>query len=183
MKNVIHTFCFLFSATVLFAQGRILWDESVNGRLATSYTTPTSFGNLATGTNSILGSVEAVPFEFGWIGTNDYFTFQLPDGFQMESASLQINQQILVWLGTANFDNQIGYQVTGTSEELLPYFGGQPLTSGGYSMYLSDQYLQNDPTSVNYRFDFVVSAVPEPGTWALLALGSALFWSFARRRP
>ena len=35
---------------------------------------------------------------------------------------------------------------------------------------------------LDYSLDFYGAPVPEPGTWALLGLGSALLWSATRRR-
>ena len=164
-------------------QGTILWNETTDGPLSNDYRSPTPFGLFSVGTNSVIGSTEAIPFGASWVVHNDYFTFQIPAGSQVSGAYLIINQQILAWLGTSDFGNEIGHRYTSTTQDLLPFFGGQPLSPNNYGMYLSPDDFQDIPTSVGYRLDLVFSAVPEPGTWALLALGSALFCSFARRRP
>ena len=169
------------SSALASGQGKILWNEATNGELGQTDGTATPLGALVSGTNTILGTAEAVPDQFGWLLYPDFFTFSIPSGLEVTAVKLQVNQQILGWLGT-DYGTQIGYRYTSISEELLPFLGGWPLQSGNYAMYMSDEVLQNVPTSVPYRLDFVVAAVPEPSTWALFALGSAGLWSFARRR-
>ncbi len=179
-----RVFVLLFCLAVRsgFGQGTLLWDESVNGPLGQAYVAPTSLGMLSSGTNSILGSVEAVPNQFGWTLANDYFTFQVPTGFQVQGLNLTVTQQILAWLGTFNYGTEIGYRYTSVSENLLPFFWGSQLPTGSYGMYISDDNLQSVPTAVNYRLDFVVTPVPEPSTWALFMLGSLAFSTASRRR-
>jgi hypothetical protein len=178
----------IVTLTVLIAdnargQGFVLWNEAVNGPLSETYVMPTHLGTLFAGTNSLLGTVQATPNEIGWVLTNDYFTFQVPSGFHVEAVTLSVSQQILAWLGTTDFGTEIGHRFTSTTESLIPFFGGSPLDSSGYGMYMSDDLLQSIPTAVSYRLDFLVSPVPEPGTWALLALGGgALLGHAARRR-
>jgi hypothetical protein len=173
----------VLSTPLVLGQGRILWNEATDGFLSRTYVSPTFLGALSFGTNSIIGSTEATPHDGNWGLDDDYFTFQISAGSQVSGAYLIINQQVLAWLGTADFNNEIGHRTISTTQDLLPFFGGNSLLAGNYGMFLSDRDLQDFPTSVGYRLDLVVTAVPEPGTWALLALGSALFWSFTRRRP
>lgn len=182
MKVILFCALTITSPMLALGQGHLLWNEAMHGPLGQTFSAPTSLGTLFSGTNSILGSVEATPNEFGWILANDYFTFQVPGGLQVQTITLTVNQQILVWLGSPIFGTEIGYRYTSTSENLIPFFGGSPLPAATYGMYMSDDNLQALPTAVSYRLDFVLTAVPEPSTWALLGLGGALFWSATRRR-
>ena len=182
MKKFLCCVVLITSQLLVLGQGRILWNEAVDGRLSATPDAPTLLGSLSYGTNSIFGRVEATPSQFGWTGTNDFFTFNIPAGSQVGAVYLTVSQQILAWLGTADFGTEIGHRYTATSENLIPFFGGLPLSSGAFGMYTYDNDLQSFPTSVDYRLDFVVSTVPEPSTWALLALGGAACWCTTRRR-
>jgi hypothetical protein len=169
----------LLLAVMARGQGRIVWDESVNGVLGNSPAAATSLGDFGPGTNSLIGSVEAYPTEFGWSGVSDYFAFGIPTGFSVSAISLQVDQQILAWTGN-DWGTQVGYRETAGAENILPYIATQGLTSGSYVMYVSDEYLAAVPTSVPYRLDFIVTTVPEPSPFLLTALGVAVFL-FRRR--
>jgi hypothetical protein len=182
MKHFFIVSCFVvFGHFSVRSQSQILWNEAVDGLLSRSYDSPTVLRPLSNGTNSIFATVETQPVDGGWILYSDFFVFSVSSGTRIEGVYLTVNDQVLAWLGS-DYGTQIGYQVTSTSGELLPYFGGQPLAPGSYAMYMSDEHIESFPTSVNYRLDFVVTPVPEPSTWALLVLGSACLASFARRR-
>jgi hypothetical protein len=47
-----------------------------------------------------------------------------------------------------------------------------------FTVFSPDQRMFNNVGVDSFEFN----SIPEPSTWALLALGSALCWSFARRR-
>ena len=69
---------------------------------------------------------------------------------------------------------------------LAPDLAGYGITQIGFRV--SEFYDYFDPSEdryfrfLGYSLDFYGSPVPEPGTWALLGLGSALFWCATRRR-
>ena len=56
------------------------------------------------------------------------------------------------------------------------------INPGSYGMYAANYDIHSLSDSiVHYRLDFVVTAVPEPCTWALFGMGSVLL-GFATRR-
>src|SRR4051794_27577688 len=59
-------------------QGTLLWNESVNGPFSQSSSTPTILGQLALGTNTIIGVTEVEPTGPSWSIHPDFFTFQVP---------------------------------------------------------------------------------------------------------
>jgi hypothetical protein len=182
MKTLI-TFLFLtWMTTRLLAQGTVLWNESLHGPLGNAPETATSLGVLGLGTNSIFGMSEAIPIGQSWGVQSDFFEFHVPVGWQVSGLYYVANRPTWVWLGDPTFANQFGFLSDPTNGDLLPQLGLGSLESGNYGSYVLNRDLQSIPTTVSYRLDFIVTAVPEPGTWALLGLGSALFWCAARRR-
>ena len=67
-----------------------------------------------------------------------------------------------------------------------PDLAGYSITQIGFRVnsYYDSYYAPENRylNTLDYSLDFYGAAVPEPGTWALLGLGSTLLWSAARRR-
>jgi PEP-CTERM motif len=69
---------------------------------------------------------------------------------------------------------------------LSPDLAGYNITQIGFRVnnFFDSYYAPDDLylKTLDYSLDFYGAPVPEPGTWALLGLGSALLWSATRRR-
>ena len=107
----------------------------------------------------------------------------MPTGLSISRVFLTIDSQnTLAWIGSPDFGSQLGFAQNVANGDVLPQWNFLSIPNGSYGMYMANVDRQSFPTIANYRLDFVVTAVPEPSTWALLTLGSALFWCAARRR-
>jgi hypothetical protein len=157
-----------------FGQGTVLWDESVNGPLSNDYTQPTYLGALQAGTNSVIGSAEAVPSMAGWTAYDDFFTFTVPGSFQVSAVQFTVDRRVWAWIGSPTFSIQYGFVDHPSNGDLLPQWGLALLGPGTYGMYISDLDLQSAPTAAHYRLDFVSASVPEPSSCALLAVAAGL---------
>jgi len=174
------TAIFLFFAVPLFGQGTILWDESVNGPLSNFSGSPNSLGELQVGNNYLFAGVERVPFEFGWIVTNDFFTFSIPNGFEVSSVQLTVNRPVVAWIGNETFSTPLGLLVDPLNGELLGQWNLGSLSPGLYGMYLSNDDAQSFPTTADYSFNFFLQPIPEPSALSLLLVGAGIV--FLQRR-
>ena len=165
----------LFSATSAFAQGTILWDESVNGPFSESSSTATPLSPFQFGTNSIIGSTAIEPSGGNWIVHPDYFDLQVPNGSIVTAVYLQINKpNVLHWVGDTAFANMLAFAQSPTNGNLLSQWGLSSIGTGAYGMDVENQDAQPFPSIANYRLDFFLESVPEPGTLPLLFLGLGL---------
>jgi len=169
----------LFAVTV-FAQGTILWDESVSGSFSQFSASPTHLVSFQLGTNTIIGTAEVEPTGPNWAVTPDFFSFQVPNGLFVTAAYLQVNKPN-VWhsIADAAFANELGFVQNPASGELLSQWGLSSLGSGAYGMDVENHDLQAFPSIANYRLDFFVQTIPEPSTFALVLAGAA---AVVRRR-
>jgi len=176
----------------LGAQAATAWSESSSGDLSNDGLAPTllSFG---LGSNTVFGGAG----NSGEGIDRDYFSFVVPvgmaltgltllDGTSISGASsflgLQAGPQLTVTPSGAGVENLLGFLHYGNDQigtDLLPTLavgmtGGLP--SGAYSVWV-----QETGGSIQYGFDFAISAVPEPFGASLLAVG-LLVLAVKRRR-
>ncbi len=189
-------------AAVSDARAAVAWDESVSGDLSNVGTSPTVV-SLVPGSNLFLGTTGRT----GGVIDRDYFTFTLPAGWQLDSLTVlpgtnfpegetgtsfiavQAGAQVTVnptgnssfgLLGWAHYThNDIGTDILGTIGE---GFGADGFTgalpAGTYAFWVQD----GGTGTAHYRFDFSVSAVPEPATATALLAGLAVLAGGAARR-
>lgn len=174
------------------AQAATVYDEGVSGDLSNVGATPNPLA-FAPGDNRIFGSTGR--------GTNDvvdrdYFTFTVLPGFVLSAIEVlpgttSIGGRSLSFIGM-EAGNQMTVLPTSMSaagllgwrhyspadintdildDMAIPVAGSSgfttPLGSGAYSIWIQETAVG----SANYGFNFRLSAVPEPETWAMLILG------------
>jgi len=191
----------LLAAGAAGAQANVAWDEAAQGDFAGSGLVPTAIA-LGQGSNLVLGSTGRT----AGVVDRDYFSFTLAAGTQLDSITVLPGSSFL-GTGAASFIAvQAGPQVTvnptgGSPEGLLGWvhysendvgtdilglmgigpgaigFAG-PLPAGTYSFWVQD----TGTGVANFRFDFAVSAVPEPAGWALALAGLAGVAGWRARR-
>ena len=193
-----------FSGMVLTLCFAVDYFEAISGDLSNFGLTPTPIGMLTTGSNQVIGTTGR--------GTNgldlDYFTFNLPTGFQLVSLTelpgttvggtvscigIQAGNQLTVATNASTANGLLGwthYDSSYADVDLLPRFGiassgssgfAPPLPSGAYSVWIQDF----NAGTFNYGFHFRVQAVPEPGSVSLLlgaAVSGAEIVMYRRRR-
>ena len=176
----------VLSATTVFGQGTILWDESVNGPLSEDFNQPTSLGPMQIGINSIIGLTAIVPPPPFWEYHPNYFTFEVPKGLAVQAINLQVDKpNVWAWIGNPEFSSQLAFTMNPSTGELLSQWALGSIPSGSYGMYLENLDQQSFTSVASYRLDFFVQAVPEPGTFWLLVAGAGLVvlrgWRKAQR--
>lgn len=173
------------------------YDESISGDLSGIPAAP-SVWNLDVGANVLKGSA-------GTSSDYDILSLTIPAGHRLDSLTLDAyqNQGYASFLGlqtgstwTAGLGGSVdgeallgwdlfdvGYVGTNrlpdialNGDTISPQFT-PPLVSGTYTILLQDT-----GSTFNYQFTFNVSAVPEPGTLILAALGLLGIGRLARRR-
>jgi hypothetical protein len=179
------------------AHGAVAYDESVSGDLSNSGLAPTLV-SLSLGSNSILGST-------GFQGATidrDYFSITVPSGAALSSITVSPGTSVggsVSFIGVqagpvVNTFSAVGllgwthYSNGDINGDILPRMGipslgstgfTAPLGPGTYSFWVQDF----DSGPVSYGFDLkLTAAVPEPETYAALAVGLAFLIAGLRRR-
>lgn len=185
MRNTICTVAaFALFGTRVFGQGAILWNESVNGPLSELANSPTPLGSLVNGTNSILGATQVEPTGNDWLIHEDVFTFVVPGNAHVTGVFFTVDKpKVGSWIGDVGYSIPLGSAINSANGDLLPQWGMSLLGPGTYGMYLGNYDPQPSSSTANYRLDFVVQNIPEPGAPTLGALGVAGFaaWRAWRR--
>ncbi len=195
----------MLAATQLHAS--VLWNESVNGSLSASGASPTAL-TLSDGVNAVIGTVGGsaqqdwvaltVPTGFdlsslvlaSYVSTDSQGFFGVQVGPNFTSSVNSASS----WLGYTHFGTGAANGSLGpvnlVGADLLPIMGNNvvdspgsqgftpPLNAGTYTFLI-----QQLGASTAYEFDFDVTAVPEPSTFAILAVGALAFLGVLRRKP
>src|SRR5689334_22368582 len=109
-KLLLLSLALAVQAGVVSGQGVILWDESVNGELSQDFTHPTSLTPLRSGTNSIIGATELIPYGNNWGGYPDDFLLTVPTNVVVTAIYLTVDRpNVWAWIGDASYVNQLGW--------------------------------------------------------------------------
>ncbi len=187
------------------ARATVIWDESASGDLSNAQAAPTAF-NLSLGTNSIVGTVgtgDTQDFVALTVPAGDQLSSLVLAAYQSTDVQGFTGVQAGASFVGSPFSasSYLGYVHYGTAatngalpatnlvgSDLLPLMGDNtiatgstgfmpPLASGTYTFLI-----QQLGATTSYQFDYAVTAVPEPSSAGLLALGGlALAWCGRRR--
>jgi len=183
-KNALRT---LIALVVVFWFGTpsyaaTLHDESADGDLSNSFSSPTSKGALPLGTSSLSGSLPG-----SLNGDNDWLTFDISPGTQLASIVLT------TWVDSGPFGNvplAVNFPTTTNATfvtasniglDLLPSLTGGPVGAGTYLFGVRT----GQETISSYQFNFTVdsiSVVPLPAALPLFGTGVALIGLIGWRR-
>jgi hypothetical protein len=177
------------------------YDEAIHGDLSGTAASPTPW-SLSAGANPLIGTAGTNALA----GTDfDLVAIEIPAGHQLDSITLvsYTNPDVFAmsfvglqagspWLDGFGFDI-VGYSLMGWTHiqtpmagvDLLPHIQSHanppefaiPLPSGVYTMLLEDV-----DTTISYSLLYNVSAVPEPGSIALVASSIMAISALRRRR-
>jgi hypothetical protein len=190
----------LCTGTMSTAQAATAWDESVSGDLANTGTSATAV-TFGLGSNLVLGTTG----RSNGVVDRDYFTFTLPEGWQLDALTLLpgttfLGPSSLGFIGVQS-GGQVTVDPTGGSAagllgwwhynendigtDILPSIGAGPGATGFIGALPAGSYafwIQETATgSAAYQFDFSVSQVPETSTTLMFLAGLAGL-GFLRRR-
>lgn len=164
-KSLIITLLLTFAFSVQNVNAALIYDEAVSGDLNVG---PTTYFNLAVGTNTIMGIANMQD-------TDDFGINAVAPGFKITGGVFTA-----LFAGTGSgFYNSSGVPVVG---------GGtfQGLIDGDESVlidtFINGIFRTQNTTDASgeivWRYDFMVSAIPEPASLLLICFGlSALRWT------
>jgi hypothetical protein len=190
------------------ARAAVIWDEAVNGPLG-DFDHQTQLGPFAAGDNEIIGTVgQTSPSVFD----RDYFSFSVPAGLGLtglivvnatSAGPLDISF-IGIGAGTAitvgpvptptDASFLLGYRHYGPADigsDILGEIGAPVLPMGAagftppllgpadYAVWIQETAIC---TTCIYDFDFVLAAIPEPTSGAVVLTGLGLLMVLRRRR-
>jgi hypothetical protein len=192
----------LVCGVISSAHGAVVYNESISGDFSDSGATPTVV-TVGTGSNVIVGSMGDHPA--GGIDL-EYFSIKVPTGTVLSALvvspdteigagvsfiGMQFGAQFTVPPDTFSAAGLLGwvhYNNTDVGHDILPRMNTVvagstgftiPLGPGTYSFWLQD----TDGGTLKYGFDLMLSAaVPEPATYATLAVGLVFLIAGLRRR-
>ena len=165
-----------------------VWDETVNGDLSSSATSPSAL-TIGVGSNVILGRM-------GTLATGgvdpDFFRFTIAPGTRLTAINVTAYSPdesagggsfFAIASGTSISTNNPGLHLSNTLlsdvGDILPQLSSNPVYGGtglpanpGPGTYTA--WFQETLTSVGYGFDLVVTPIPEPTTIATLIAGGTL---------
>jgi hypothetical protein len=171
----------LLAAAAVPASAAVVWDESINGDLATDPATPTPI-TFAIGTNSIIGTVSGTPLD------RDYITFTIAPGTVLAHLNLiawdpddygfmafNSGSTGLIPSGATNsqFLSGIHCITEDVGHDLMDYFATRKVTTNGlpqpqlgpgtYTWIVQ----QLSPLVETYQVDFVIETAnpTAPSTW------------------
>jgi hypothetical protein len=193
---------FLTAGLAAAAHADTGWNEGTAGDFSNDGLAPTAVPMVA-GSNVISGTTGR---STGGVIDRDYFSITLPAGFQLDAIvmlqgttflgasglgfiAVQAGPQMTVSPTSGSATGLLGwwhYNENDMGTDILPviglgagatgFFGSLP--AGSYTFWIQEI----STGSVNYNFDFQVSAVPEPAAALLMLGGLAGVAGFARRQ-
>jgi len=176
------------SVCTMSAQAATMWDEAADGDLSNTASLPTALA-MTLGSNRVTGTTGNGAAGFD----PDYFSFTVPANAALTSIMLLDNTFVSGSSSFIGINDGIGisasdilgfahYSADQIGTNILSAMGlTGPLASGVYTVWV-----QETGGTVDYGFDFITTAVPEPSEWLLLLVGLlvtlAYSWWQAPRR-
>ena len=190
----------LVLASLSHVDGATLYSEFVSGDLSNNGLNPTPL-SFTSGSNEVFGTTGR---DSAGVSDRDYFTFTVPSNLKLTALieeagtqttslgffAVQNGTQVTVSPTTTTAAGLLGwihYGPAATDIDILPELGipsqgstgfVPPLAPGSYAFWLQD----TTAGTFNYRFNFILAAVPEPSAGFLLIFGLLGLWRFLRLR-
>ena len=174
------------------ASADLMWDESIDGDLSGDYLNPTQL--FTKGVNNQVLFTTVGSGSNGGEQDREYFTFTIAEGYELAAIILDgfetSPESNLGFISIAAGDSfptpadapdptsLLGYALPGVGDignDILQTMGqgagsqgfSGPLGAGSYTFWAQE----TGPSTDNWDLNFVVTAIPAPGSLALLGLG------------